>query len=245
MIRRLLPIWIAVLVIPVAHAAVHFQILHNFANRSGDGQYPDGLTRASDGWLYGTTSVGGSYTDILEVAREGTVFKVNVDGSGYTILHNFSGYPEPHYPIAGVVEGSDGLLYGAASQSGSPIEGWRPGGIYKLAKDGSGFEIVYRFSEDGNEDGGFGRLVEGIDGMLYGTRSSGVFKINKDGTGFAFIYAVAIGTWNGGSWLPGLLKGSDGVLYGVGDGLLFKVDKSGSSVIHSFVGENVGTPRAP
>jgi hypothetical protein len=245
MIKRFSPIWIAGLVIPVAHASVHFQILHNFTDMPDDGRYPDGLIRASDGWLYGTTSDGGSYTDVLGVAREGTVFKVKENGSGYTILHSFSGYPEPHWPIAGVIEASDGFLYGAASASGSYIYGFKPGGIYKLNKDGSGFEIVYRFTEVGN-DGGFGRLVEGDDGTLYGTRSSGVFKVKKDGTGFGFVYAVGISTWNGGSWLPGLLKGRDGALYGAANSLVFKLDNSRNenSVLHSFQNENVGTPRA-
>ena len=41
-----------------------------------------GLTQGSDGVFYGTTYRGGSND-------AGTVFKLNPNGTGYTLLHNF------------------------------------------------------------------------------------------------------------------------------------------------------------
>jgi uncharacterized repeat protein (TIGR03803 family) len=45
-----------------------------------------GLIQASDGKLYGTTSAGAS-------TNGGGVFRVNTDGSGFQLLHSFTGAP--------------------------------------------------------------------------------------------------------------------------------------------------------
>ena len=51
--------------------------------------------------LYGTTTDGGSSGD-------GTVFKVNTDGTGYTVLKNFTG-SDGAYPYAGRPVGQHAL----------------------------------------------------------------------------------------------------------------------------------------
>ena len=49
-----------------------------------DGALPDADLMVSGNTLYGTTYLGGSQSN-------GVVFEVNTDGSGYTVLHNFTG----------------------------------------------------------------------------------------------------------------------------------------------------------
>jgi uncharacterized repeat protein (TIGR03803 family) len=63
----------------------------------------------SGGTLYGTTASGGSSGD-------GTVFKVNTDGTGYTVLKNFTG-SDGSGPAAGLVL-SGGTLYGTTANGG-------------------------------------------------------------------------------------------------------------------------------
>jgi len=77
----------------------------------------------SDGALYGTTFYGGS-------SNVGTVFKLNPDGSAYRVLHSFAGGGEGGNP-SGVIEGSDGTLYGTAGSV-----------VFRLNKDGNGYGIV-------------------------------------------------------------------------------------------------------
>jgi uncharacterized repeat protein (TIGR03803 family) len=59
--------------------------------------------------LYGTAPVGGS-------SGNGTAFAINIDGSGFTLLHTFSGGSDGALPNNGLVL-SGGTLYGTAFQS--------------------------------------------------------------------------------------------------------------------------------
>src|SRR5437868_2832904 len=88
---------------PGGHAAIEFQRLKSFGFPEVAAAGPSGpLTRGSDGALYGTTA-GGS----------GTVFKVNMDGRGYRILHRFNpALGDGSEPLGGLLQGSDGALYG-------------------------------------------------------------------------------------------------------------------------------------
>jgi uncharacterized repeat protein (TIGR03803 family) len=70
------------------------------------GAYPYGYTGlvSSGNKLYGTTSVGGS-------GGQGTVFQLNTDGTGFTVLHSFQ-YTDGGQPLA--LRLSGGTLYGLA-----------------------------------------------------------------------------------------------------------------------------------
>ena len=110
-----LPALIAVLNLPPAGrvTAQTFTALHSFTGGS-DGVYPKAGLILSGDTLYGTAVGGGS-------AGNGTVFALNIDGTGFRILHSFtatSGYP--HYsnsdgasPLAGLILSGD-TLYGTA-----------------------------------------------------------------------------------------------------------------------------------
>ncbi len=77
-----------------------------------DGSSPlAALILATDGNFYGTTSAGGEF-------NRGTVFWLTPDGV-LTVLHSFAGSPNDGAdPIGGLVQGSDGNLYGMTSHGG-------------------------------------------------------------------------------------------------------------------------------
>src|SRR5205807_3504805 len=90
-----------------------FAMVHSFTEISGpyytnsDGANPYGGLILSGNTLYGTAQYGGN-------SSEGTVFKVNTNGTGFTTLHHFtalSGFPD--------YANSDG----AESQAGLILEG--------------------------------------------------------------------------------------------------------------------------
>ncbi|HKQ39130.1 MAG TPA: choice-of-anchor tandem repeat GloVer-containing protein, partial [Verrucomicrobiae bacterium] len=155
-----------------------YTILRHFGINTTDARQPaHGVIVASDGNLYGT-SVNGGNNDV------GTVFKLNRDGSGYQILHHFAPDPDAFYPFAGVIEGSDGVLYGTSTR---PVVG----AIYKINKNGTGYAILKYLNESLDGARPEASLIEAADGRLYGTTVTGgsyrrgtLFRMNKDGSGF-------------------------------------------------------------
>lgn len=87
-------------------------VVYSFAGGIGDGSDPAaGLLQASDGNFYGTTNQGGSSGD-------GTVFEVTPAGLE-TVVYSFTGgATDGAAPSAGLIEGSDGKLYGTTSSGG-------------------------------------------------------------------------------------------------------------------------------
>ena len=161
--------------------------------------------------LYGTAPSGGSSGD-------GTIFKVNTDGTGFTNLYSFTVLDpvtrtntDGAYPYAGLIL-SGNTLYGTAQQGGSSGNGT----IFKVNTDGTGFTNLYNFTtltlpcwycNAINSDGAnpyAGLILSG--NTLYGTAQAGggsgegtVFVINTDGTGFTNLYTF---TWGSDGSIP-------------------------------------------
>jgi uncharacterized repeat protein (TIGR03803 family) len=222
-------------------------VLHEFIVGSEGGSPSASLLLGSDGALYGTTYRGGSTDEF------GTVYKLATDGTGFSVLHAF-GVDDGAYPIAGLIQGVDGALYGTTTGYG-PLGA---GTVYKLDIDGSDFMVLHGFNgADGASP--WGGLLQDSTGMLYGTAVRGgtydygtVFKLAPDGTGFEELYAFD-GSNDGGIPYAGLLLGSDGALYGTtgqsgpsGVGTVYKLatDGTGFEVLHVFDGSNGAAPYA-
>ena len=168
-------------------------VLHHFTGTNGDGGLPTGGVVISGSVLCGTTTSGGGS------ANTGTVFSINLDGSGFTNLHLFTG-PDGAIPAGSLVAGGD-MIYGTTSQGGAGGEGT----VFALNQDGSGFAVLHGFSGVDGSDPIGGLCLAG--GTLYGTTSGGfgnlgsgsVFGVNTDGTGFSTIYGF--GPWEEGAWM--------------------------------------------
>jgi uncharacterized repeat protein (TIGR03803 family) len=218
-----------------------YTTLHTFTTNGVDGRSPNALIPGTDGALYGTSSIGGSN-------RVGTVYRLNQDGSSWSVLHHFGSIPaDGQYPQAGLGEGSDGALYGTTFFGGTNDSGT----VFKLNKDGSGYKVLRSFSglsgDGGNPDTA---LVQGTDGTLYGTTFFGgtndsgtVFKLNKDGTGYRVLNRFTGGPGDGENPDAALTQGSDGLLYGTtysggsnGVGTIFGLATNGASysLLHVF-----------
>jgi uncharacterized repeat protein (TIGR03803 family) len=173
----------------ISSPAQTFKTLYSFCSKSDctDGGYPvAGLAQATDGNFYGTTSGGGAY-------NAGTVFKIT-PGGALTTLYSFcskSDCTDGGNPQAGLVQGTDGDLYGTTYGGGSgPNDG---GTVFKMTPEGV-LTTLHSFDgpEGANPQAG---LVQATDGNFYGTTWSGgankcpegfscgtVFKITPSGT---------------------------------------------------------------
>lgn len=149
-----------------------FQLLHRFTAGSNDGSLPFGTTLVlSDSTFYGMTREGGS-------SGEGVVFKMKTDGSGFGLLHSFSGGAnDGRLPEGGSLVLSDSTLFGMTTSGGTLDSGT----IFTIKTDGSEFRLLHSFNgSDGK--GPLGSLFLS-DSVLYGMASEG--GINNLGVIFA------------------------------------------------------------
>ena len=216
-------------------------VLYNFAG-SSDGQSPTGgLVQASDGNFYGTTSIGGN-------GPGGTVFKITPNGT-LTTLVTFNGEGGPEFPSAGLIQASDGNLYGTTPQGGTNFGN---GTVFKITTSGT---VTTLFSFACSGDSGCrpaAGLVQGSDGNFYGTTSQGgpggnnagaVFKITPSGTLTTLYNFCSQNNCSDGDNSNGaLIQGTDGNFYGTtkaggahGAGTVFKITSGGTlTTLYSF-----------
>jgi uncharacterized repeat protein (TIGR03803 family) len=135
--------------------------LYNFCSQSGctDGEYIiSGLVQATNGDFYGTASQGGA-------DGNGTVFKITLSGT-LTTLYSFcsqSGCTDGALPAAGLIQATNGDLYGTTEGGGVNYQGppYGSGTIFKITPSGT-LTTLYNFcSQSGCVDGaGPGWLVD-------------------------------------------------------------------------------------
>jgi uncharacterized repeat protein (TIGR03803 family) len=141
-----------------------------------DGTVPEaGLTETSEGVLFGAT-LGGGYDDY------GVLYRINRDGTGYRVLHEFTAQrAEGYSPGSPPIEGPDGALYGT-TYFGGPDDN---GTLYRVHKDGTGMAFLYTFGDVNCPAWPYSSLRFCTDGAFYGTTYNGrgdvygaVFRIN-------------------------------------------------------------------
>jgi len=95
-----------------------FTILHTLMGT--DGSNPAGaLAQGPNGNLYGLCTYGG-------IANTGTLYEVSIDGSSFTVLHNFgdgSIQSDGLYPQGSLLLAADNNFYGVTQYGGSAQEG--------------------------------------------------------------------------------------------------------------------------
>ena len=141
---------------------------------SGGAEPMGNLVQAKDGNFYGTTSLNNVSNDSQIT---GTVFKMTPAGS-VTTLYTFdgSGWASPN---AGLMQASDGNLYGTTAYGGAKGDG----SIFEITPAGV-LTTVHSFDPN-NGDGvtPLCALVQGSNGKLYGTTS--LSATSSNGTVFS------------------------------------------------------------
>jgi uncharacterized repeat protein (TIGR03803 family) len=236
--------------------AGNLTVLHNFAayGSTTDGCEPYAPPiQASNGDFYGTTALCGAN-------NSGTVYKLTLAGA-YSVLYNFQGPPNDTVLPYGLIEGTDGVLWGVGN-------GWiiSHGGIFKITLAGKE-SLVYTFQA--NADGEFpngaypnANLIQGSNGDFYGTTYEGgsagegtIFEITAGGKE-TVLYSFPNQTDGAYPTLP-LTQGPDGLLFGAatdcaGGGCaqagLFDITTKGAYenlYLYPLVCSNCGQPEAP
>jgi uncharacterized repeat protein (TIGR03803 family) len=98
-------------------AAGNFAVMHRFDPYASDGWRPvTGLIEGRDGFLYGTAPSGGRDLPGFP-SSEGVVYRMDKSG-GFTVLRTFTGQ-DGRRPLAALMQGLDGLLYGSTALGGA------------------------------------------------------------------------------------------------------------------------------
>lgn len=240
--------------------AQSFVTLHGFSQLDG-GTNPDravpGRLILPSNVLYGTSSAGGR-------AGNGCLFKLNLDGNGFTNFYDFSAAaldPSVSPPVATNADGAgpdemvlvEGTLYGTASYGGA----YGLGTVFKVGTNGTGFTPLHSFA-------GFNVLIDGaapndltlVGGRLYGTTVSGVdgtvFSINPNGTQYTNLFTftgAGDGAWPNGvtpvdNVLYGTAGGGGSGIYNGGTVFSINLDGSGFTPFYSFTNATGDSPQA-
>ena len=204
--------------------------LHHFGSTSIDGAYPEsGVTLAANGAFYGTTLLGGSFS-------EGTFFKLTSGGT-LTILFKFpSDSAHGGQPDAAPLQASNGQFYAADGSGGANACGI----IFKIAGTGV-LTPLFQFPNVPfcGTGGKPGEMIQATDGNIYGTvwqglngtNNGSIFKMDLSGN-VTDLYDFQASP--DGANPVGLVEGSDGNFYGTTEyggannaGMIFRMTPNG------------------
>ena len=201
--------------------------LYSFCSQGGTnctaGENPQAaLVQATDGNFYGTTYTGGANSYPYSNPG-GTVFKITANGT-LTTLYSFCsqggyGCTDGKNPVAALLQGTDGNLYGTTYNGGA----YAGGTLFKITPRGT-LTTLYNFCPQSGCTDGWGPtagLVQVNNGNFYGTTQNG--GANNDGTVFSLSMATppsvpavnAGGVLNSGSYTTqGVAQGSVVSIFG-------------------------------
>jgi uncharacterized repeat protein (TIGR03803 family) len=214
--------------------------LYSFTSNSLGGTNA-GLILASDGNFYGTTNGSGGGGNV-----SGSVYRISPSGTESEV-YIWVRVDAGDLPIdGGVIQASNGLLYGTAYGSSVFSLSTAGGGESEFAITGVGSDLVQS------------SLLQARDGNLYGATVDGsVFKVVLPNSGPVMEATIgSIGTQDFGSVFS-LIEGNDRNLYGTtsygggpsatcskGCGTVFKITPSGvATSLHSFGASSVDGQR--
>jgi uncharacterized repeat protein (TIGR03803 family) len=251
------------------HSSILETVLHSFNGQNGtagvsgshDGAAPfGGLVQDSHGNFYGTTYYGGQY-DV------GTVFKLvaGVESVLYSFtgldnggLGGMTGSTDGAHPDAGLVQDSEGNLYGTTVQGGIDYvtNSGGHGTVFKITPEGVE-TVIYAFCLGATCTDGelpFSGLILGSDGNLYGTAggsaaNGGIVYTMTPAGAETVLYAFVPATTDAVAPQAGVIQDSAGNLYGSaggggtnGFGAIFKIAPGGAeTVLYSFCSVNTAS----
>ena len=129
----------------------------------GAGPNAGPLLQASDGNFYGVTESGG-------LRNGGTIFKMTPDfqiSILYTFMGKSAGTKDGFTPTAGLIQATDGNLYGTTAEGGSNGMGT----LFQISTSGT-YKLLYNFNGAAGK-APQGTLMQHTNGMLYGTAQQG------------------------------------------------------------------------
>jgi len=167
--------------------------IHKFNFTDGAGP-SGGLVQGSDGAYYGTTELGANKGCDDGFSSCGTVFKIT-PGGPLTTLYRFcseADCADGYWPLAGLVQGTDGQLYGTAYRGGTGFGCTLGcGTVFRITTAGA-LTTLYSFPY-GGPYGPAAPLIQDTNGIFYGTTIYGGSQNCNSGCGEIFALFESLG----------------------------------------------------
>jgi uncharacterized repeat protein (TIGR03803 family) len=181
---------------------------------------------------------------------------VTLPAQTFTSLYSFDG-TDGAFPLAGLVQGTNGQLYGTANTGGANGDG----AVFSLTPSSGAFSVLHSFDGTDGESPS-AELVLGANGIFYGsTYDGGAYGV---GTVFSMTASGALTTLHsfdgtdGANPFAGLVQAANGKFYGttafggassdtcpIGCGTVFSITENGTlTTLHSFEGMDGYNPLA-
>lgn len=167
------------------------------------------LIEASDGMVYGTTTAGG-------VNGSGIIFRIDPADRSFEKVFDFEYLNLGGGCETGLMEASNGLLYGLAAYGGANYDGL----MFAFDPANLQYTVLHHFDENVSGSYPVGKLMQGANGSLYGVTERG----GVDGSGVLFEYMLSTQTYlvlhefvnlTSGKYPFSPVQASNGKLYGV------------------------------
>ena len=191
---------------------------------NGSGPYST-LIKASDGYVYGTTIEAGELFG-------GTIFRIDPETRIFESIHDFDYLNTGGGTFNGLIQASNGLLYGTATSGGSNFAGV----LYVFDPVSFSFIVLHHFEEVSTGKYPKGQLLQASNGKLYGVTNRGgansdgvLFEYDMDNSTFTKLFDFDENV--SGRHPLGLMQAANGMIYGqteaggsFNDGILFQFD---------------------
>ncbi len=202
-------------------------VKYDFANSLFGGQPYGSLTQASNGKMYGMTSLGGTND-------AGVIFEYNISTENVIVKFNLDSTINGYEPYGNLEEGTNGILYGLTAYGGANFGGT----LFKFDTTSNSCTVLKNFGD---------KLIDGVVpfGTVTVTSQNRIFGLTSDGGssghgGILFEYdtitAKVVNKANlldsdGNGPASGLIQAANGKFYGTtnsggvyNDGVIYEYD---------------------
>jgi uncharacterized repeat protein (TIGR03803 family) len=211
-----------------------YQLVSSLDTPAGPMDLGSPLLALANGTLVGSSRFGGS-------TNNGTLFTLDQSGANLAVVYYPPDSSTGQEFRAGLIQASDGLLYGTSVSGGTSGQGT----AYRMSADGSNYTVLksFAFGATGPGANPVEPLLEASDGNLYGTTFFGgttnrgvVFAMPKDGSSYTVLKAFGTPASDGEGPMSSVIEANDHMLYGTtygggstnNGGTVYRINKDGT-----------------
>jgi uncharacterized repeat protein (TIGR03803 family) len=168
------------IIFKIATSGTGYTVLKTFNTSFTEGKVMRNRLTFYSGFLYGTFALGGNNS-------AGTAFRINENGTGFTVIKHFSPATEGVIGIGGLTLASNNILYGSTAFGGS----FGSGTVFTINPSTLGVQVIYNFPGAQGDALSSGKFLQASNGRLYKLRTPGLFGIDLNGSNATYVSSVS------------------------------------------------------